>query len=55
MASLWKESEGFNKHEMSSYGGRIRYLYSKMCCLGEWRDLHFCGLCREELHFMDIY
>lgn len=26
-------------NQMSLYGERSRYLYSKMCCAGEWRNL----------------
>lgn len=39
MATLWNREGGNYLHEMSSYGERSRYLYSKMCCAGEWRDL----------------
>ncbi len=39
MAALWNFKRGNYLNEMSSYGERSRYLYSKMCCAGEWRDL----------------
>lgn len=42
MASLWNVDRG-NHRAMCSYGESSRYLYSKMCCTGEWRDLWLCG------------
>lgn len=39
MAALWNLEQGSYLNVMSSYGERSRYLYSKMCCAGEWRDL----------------
>lgn len=39
MAALWNLEQGSYLNVMSLYGERSRYLYSKMCCAGEWRDL----------------
>lgn len=39
MAALRNLEQGSYLNVMSSYGERSRYLYSKMCCAGEWRDL----------------
>lgn len=38
MAGMWNFERGDYLHEMSSHGERTRYLYSKMCCAGEWWD-----------------
>lgn len=49
MVALWEcEREKYLK-EMSSYEERIRYLYSKMCCAGEWRKLTCVDWGGEEL------
>lgn len=48
MDMLWTAERGSNLNVMSTYGERSRYLYSKMCCAGEWRTLwtkvQFTGL-----------
>lgn len=48
MTTLWNLERENYLHEMSSYGERCRYLYTKMCCAGEWTDLQY-GLGGEEL------
>lgn len=60
MDMLWTLERGSNLNVMSSYGERSRYLYSKMCCAGEWRTLwtkvQFIGLWFQhgEQHMVDI-